>query len=129
MSECPDYYKTIYKNEFHEFYAEYCGREARSLSDGQKHALQSACEYIFRAGVKTPDPCEDHGKALNLINRIYRLGNSGLSTSEEERIVERVIGIVMVCRLQTDLSHARAKEIVKSVMDPIVTAWGKIDHA
>lgn len=108
--ECPEYYKTVHKNEFHQFYSEFCARESRVLSDGQKYALQSACEYIFRAGVKTPDPTQDYGKAHDLINRIYKLNNSGLSLSEEVRIVERVIGIVTVCKMKTILSRSKESQ-------------------
>jgi hypothetical protein len=103
MSQCPEYYKTAYKNEFYQFYADFCGRDARALTQDQAHALQSACEYIFRAGVKTPDPRDDYRKALDLVSRVYKLGNSGLSTGEEEEIVERVIGKVVRCKMQTAL--------------------------
>lgn len=124
---CPEYYKTVWKNEFYQFYALFCGREARQLTPDQAHALQSACEYIFRAGVKTPDPRDDYRKALDLITRVYTLENSGLSTGEEEAIVERVIGIVMRCKMQTALMPAGESLEETAVTDPIITAWGKIN--
>ena len=50
---CPDYYRLVDGREFWEFYRDECAPlVADKLNDGEKHALQSACEHLFRAGLK-----------------------------------------------------------------------------
>jgi hypothetical protein len=52
---CPDYYLLAASDgrEFWEFYRDECTPiVADKLNDGEKHALQSACEHLFRRGLK-----------------------------------------------------------------------------
>lgn len=53
--ETPDWYKLADWDgrAFWEFYRDECAPiVAERLNDGQKHALQSACEHLFRRGFK-----------------------------------------------------------------------------
>lgn len=55
---CPDYYRLAEWDgrEFVDFYREECTPiVAESLNDSEKHALQSACEHLFRRGLKASE--------------------------------------------------------------------------
>ena len=124
MSKCPDYYITSDGREFWEFYRDECNPiedEYCITNRSQSHALESACEYLFRAGVKTVDPCDDIRKAFSLIERINNMetGNANAKTSLNG-CVREIIGCVMLERAKKLISKA-------DYADPIRTAWGTVN--
>ena len=53
---CPDYYLLHDGREFDQFYDDECRPLVQhKLTDGQKHSLQSACEHLFRRGLKSDE--------------------------------------------------------------------------
>lgn len=55
---CPSYYRLAAWDgrEFWEFFRDECSPlVADALNDGEKHALQSACEHLFRRDLKAGD--------------------------------------------------------------------------
>ena len=127
MSKCPDYYITSDGREFWEFFRDECHEiidEYCIMNRSQSHALESACEYLFRAGSKTVDPCDDIRKAFNLIDRIM-----GMETLEDSKkivteCVHGTVGRVVLERAKKIIAKAYANQV-----DPIRTAWGTIEHA
>lgn len=124
MSKCPDYYITSDGREFWEFYRDECHEiidEYCILNRSQSHALESACEYLFRAGIKTVDPCDDIRKAFSLINRIMSMKAIEDSKRIVTGCVREVIGCVAIERAKKITSKADANQV-----DPIRTAWGTV---
>lgn len=121
MSECPSYYRVADGREFWEWYQCECSPLLGSKFDyDQAHALESACEYIFRAGRKTPNPVEDFRKASRLIDRIIKIGGSKIELSET---ISQVIGKVVQAKIAAEIAE---KPKTVDLTDPIVTAWGAI---
>lgn len=125
MSECPSYYRTANGCEFWQFYEEFViPAIADEFNHAQHHALQSACEYLFRSGVKTPNPADDYRKAIRLIDRVFRIsGDRGDDITEIESLVENVIGQVVFAKI---LKEAAEKPETVDLMEPIETLWGRV---
>ena len=126
--QCPEYYRTSDGREFWEFYRDECVPaivEIDLFSPSQLHATEAACEYLFRAGVKTIDPKPDILKAFRLIERAI-----GMTLETKEPLVKKMVadmisetvGRVMIERMRKIVGHFPHA-------DPIVTAWGRIDQA
>jgi hypothetical protein len=124
MSLCPSYYRVPDGREFYQWYAETVTPLVRNDLDHDKaHALASACEYIYRAGRKTPSPVEDFRKASRLIERIMELCDE---TDDEDGITETIslaIGRVVQLKMAAEIAE---KPKTVDLTDPIVTAWGAI---
>jgi hypothetical protein len=125
MSRCPDYYITSDGREFWEFFRDSCHsviEEYYLLNQSQCHAIESACEYLYRAGIKTPDPVDDIRKAFRLIDRAIGMEATKEAKKQAATIINEVVGVVML---------ERAKKIIGNPgmnrLDPIVTAWGAIN--
>lgn len=120
MSKCPDYYITSDGREFWEFFRDECHKiidEYCILNRSQSHALESACEYLFRAGIKTVDPCDDIRKAFSLIDRIMGMETIEDSKKKVAGCVCEVIGRVMLECAKKMIAKADANQV-----DPIRTA-------
>jgi hypothetical protein len=124
MSQCPSYYIVADGLEFYQWYADQCTPIVRNrLTYDQAHALESACEYIFRAGRKTPNPVEDMRKAVSLIERIDRLEDAYADSDDIARTISIVIGKVTQAKMAAEIAE---KPKTVDLTDPIVTAWGAI---
>jgi hypothetical protein len=106
---CPDYYRLADWDgrQFWEFYRDECEPIVRfDLRDGEKHALQSACEHLFRRGFKG-DEGEDVEKYRWWI-RVLMHGfqpDDSVDLGEEYaakkmRSIVRVLALVELRRLQ-----------------------------
>lgn len=75
---CPSYYRVASGAEFWEFYRDMIEPHVRDvLCPASQHALQSACEYVFRNGRKPNElQSENWQKVAALIRRAYSI-NSG----------------------------------------------------
>lgn len=123
MSECPEYYRVSDGREFWEFFRDECHtviEEYCLLNQSQCHAIESACEYLYRAGVKTVDPSDDIHKAFRLIDRAVGMEEDKDSRKQCEAIISEIIGKVMLERARKLISE-------KPQSDPHRTVWGKID--
>jgi hypothetical protein len=106
MSECPSYYRTANGREFWEVYSTFCQfGKTKDLTHDQAHALASACEYLFRAGRKTPDPREDFRKALSLIRRVYLIQNPNMDSGLVEDVVYKVLGWVVWLKMDAEVAE------------------------
>lgn len=123
MSECPSYYRVSDGREFWEWYRDECTPELDLFNHDQAHALESACEYIFRAGRKTPNPIEDFRKASRLIQRVIFIEQSVQGVTEVETTISVVIGKVVQAKIAAEIAE---KPKTVDLTDPIVTAWGAI---
>ena len=124
MSKCPEYYRVSDGREFWEFFRDECHEIISDyciLNNSQSHALEAACEYLFRAGTKTVDPRDDVAKAFRLIDRIMSMESQDDARKMVTGCIREVVGCVLL---------ERAKKIVTNTQlaDPIVTAWGQIDN-
>ena len=125
MSDCPSYYRTADGREFWQWYYD---KVESVISDefnqAQHHALNSACEYIFRAGIKTASPVDDYRKALSLIERVTSISEDrGDEILEIASFIETVIGKVMLAKMRKEVSE-KPKTVGQS--QPIETIWGQI---
>jgi len=123
MSECPSYYVVADGREFWEWYRDECTPELDLFNHDQAHALESACEYIFRAGRKTPNPVDDFRKASRLIQRVVFIEQSVQGVTEVEATISIVIGKVVQAKIAAEIAE---KPKTVDLTDPIVTAWGAI---
>ena len=124
MSKCPEYYRASDGREFWEFFRDDCHEimdEYFILNPSQSHALESACEYLFRAGIKTVDPRTDVAKAFCLFDRIMSMESQDDVKKNVTRCIREVVGCVL-------LERAKKHVIITPLADPIVTAWGRIDN-
>lgn len=122
MSTCPNYYRTSDGREFWEWYRAECTPITKNtLDQDQAHALQSAAEYIFRAGRKTPSPVDDFRKASSLIERVVGLAKDKIDQEMVKVVVSRVVGLVVMEKMAAEIAE---KPKTVDLTDPIVTAWG-----
>jgi hypothetical protein len=106
---CPDYYRLADWDgrQFWEFYRDECEPIVRfDLHDGEKHALQSACEHLFRRGFKA-DKAEDVEKYrwwLGVLLHGFQPDDSVVLAEEHAenkmRSIVRVLALVELRRLQ-----------------------------
>jgi hypothetical protein len=124
VSKCPDYYLTIEGKEFWKWYLDNISPPIEDeLNIAQHHALSSACEYIFRAGVKTKDPQDDYRKAMSLLSRLYEISDGrGDAMHEIITLVETAIGRVMIEKMRK--VTAEKPEIVSRQI--YETIWGQV---
>lgn len=123
MSECPEYYRVsdgrelweFFRDECHPIITDYC-----LLDYSQCHALESACEYLYRAGVKDNNPENDVRKAFRLIDRIMSMEGNEDAKKMATGCIREVVGCVLL---------ERARKIVANVpqADPYKTVWGTVD--
>lgn len=123
MSQCPEYYMLPDGREFWEWYRDECTPELDLFNHDQAHALESACEYIFRAGRKAPNPIDDFRKASRLIQRVIFIEQSVQGVTEVETTISIVIGKVVQAKMAAEIAE---KPKTVDLTDPIVTAWGAI---
>ena len=122
---CPDYYRTADGREFWQWYRDQVIPViADEFNHSQHHALQSACEYLFRAGVKTSSPLDDYRKAFSLIERVISISDDqGDYTAEIASFIETAVGKVMFAKMRKEVEH-QSKAV--SLTDRIETVWGTI---
>lgn len=106
---CPDYYRLADWDgrQFWEFYRDECEPIVRfDLLDGEKHALTSACEHLFRRGFKTTE-AEDLEKYrwwLGVLLHGFQPDDSvdlGEEYAEKKmRSIVKVLALVELRRLQ-----------------------------
>lgn len=121
--KCPEYYRTSGGREFWEFFRDECYPaivETYLFSPSQTHALESACEYLFRAGVKTIDLKADILKAFSLIERAIDMEADAEAKRLVAAMISETVGRVMLERMRKIVGPF-------PLADPIVTAWGRID--
>ena len=125
MSQCPSYYVTSDGREFWQWYnGQVMPVICDEFSHAQHHAMQSACEYLFRAGVKTSNPLDDYRKALSLIERVVSIAeNQGDDTAELATFIETAIGKTMLAKMRKETSD---QPKAASLAETIETVWGSI---
>jgi hypothetical protein len=131
---CPDYYRLNPSDgrEFYEFYHEECAPLVRDkLNDSEKHALQSACEHLFRRGLKD-DETQDITKFrwwLSLCITAFQPDDSGFEFADYcdliEKTVTPVLALVELRRLQKIGEWAEVGPITK--YETTKTAWGPVE--
>lgn len=90
---CPVYYQLAGGREFWQFYLDVVEPNIREfkLHPSAQHALESACEYVFRNGFKGNEYTSDvYRKVYSLIERIYKI-----QAGDELRGVENAISIAL----------------------------------
>lgn len=98
---CPDYYITSDGREFWEFFRDSCHSvidEYCILNQSQCHAIESACEYLYRSGIKTQDPIDDIRKAFSLIDRAIGMEATPEAKKQAVAIINEVVGVVILER-------------------------------
>jgi len=145
VSSEPDYYRLADGRYFWQFYAQECAPlVADKLNDGEKHALQSACEHLFRRGLKE-SAFADMQKARWWLNRCCTgFQSDDYDFDEYVEIIGRKIAPVIAlveCRrmqrigtltLPADLlgvSPVKAKSMPpEPPVIPHQTAWGVVEE-
>lgn len=144
MSDEPDYYRLADGRYFWQFYAQECAPFVScTLNDGEKHALQSACEHLFRRGFKG-STYEDTQKARWWLNRCctgFKGDDDVLHDYAHEiaRKIAPVIALVECRRMQkmgalklpadmlgVSLVNAETEPSEPEVVIPHQTAWGAV---
>lgn len=99
MMGTPDYYLLADWDgrEFWEFYRDECMPLVAGLQDGEKHALASACEHLFRRGLKGDErqDLEKYRWWLNNLLHCYQPDTSNHTAAEYRDILEREITPVL----------------------------------
>ena len=144
MNGCPDYYMLADWDgrEFWQFYRDECSPLVfDKLNDGEKHALQSACEHLFRRGLKgdEQDDLEKFRWWMNLTLDAFQPDDSAENTADYEDRIERavtpVLALVELRRAQKlgewyefwpRLSPAMRKVVSEQVA---ATVWGDVQVA
>jgi hypothetical protein len=125
MNECPNYYRLANGSEFWDYYATECTPHVQSvLCYDQAHALASACEYIFRAGRKTPNPIDDFRKAHSLIMRVESLIGEDDDREAAIELVSKIIGIVVQAKIVAEIAE---KPKTVDLADPYQWAWTGVE--
>jgi hypothetical protein len=125
MSECPSYYRVADGREFWEWYRDTCTPHVISLlCYDQSHALASACEYIFRAGRKTPNPIEDFRKAHSLILRVALLIGEVDDKEAVTEMVSKIIGLVVIAKITAEIAE---KPQTVDLTDPYRDYWTTVE--
>jgi hypothetical protein len=91
--------------EFWEWYRDECTPELDLFNHDQAHALESACEYIFRAGRKTSNPVDDFRKASRLIQRVEDIEESDTAKVEAATAISIVIGKVVQAKIAAEIAE------------------------
>lgn len=105
---CPSYYRVSTGAEFWEFYREIVEPHVcDALCSAAQHALQSACEYVFRNGRKPNEHTgENWNKVANLLHRVHLISST---TRESEKdaanAISTAIGLTVVERAFTEASR------------------------
>jgi hypothetical protein len=131
---CPDYYQLADSDgrEFWEFYRDECTPiVADKLNDGEKHALQSACERLFRRGLKG-DEAEDLQKYRWWLSKLitgFQPDNSEETPSDYKAAVERAIVpvLALVELRRTQKIGVWAEFGPRSSLEHITTVWGPVE--
>jgi hypothetical protein len=105
---CPDYYRLADWDgrELWEFLRDECLPMVGRLEDGEKHALLSACEHLFRRGLKgkEDDDLTKYRWWLNNLLSGYQPDRSDESAAEYrdrlEREIAPVLALVEMRRMQ-----------------------------
>lgn len=105
---CPDYYKLADWDgrELWEMLRDECIPLMHGLEDGEKHALLSACEHLYRRGQKgaEKDDLDKYRWWLNNLLSGYQPDKSDYSAAEYRDILEReitpVLALVELRRMQ-----------------------------
>jgi len=130
----PNYYllHPLDGREFYQFYAEECSPlVADKLNDHEKHALQSACEHLFRRGLKD-DETQDVIKFRWWLSRCLKAFQPDDSDMEHadyvdklERDITPVLALVELRRLQKLGEWAELGP--KTKYETTQTAWGPVE--
>lgn len=131
---CPDYYRLHPSDgrEFYEFYAEECTPlVADKLNDSEKHALQSACEHLFRRGLKD-DETQDITKFrwwLSLCLTAFQPDNSDLNFADYAEMMEKnVTPVLALVELRRQQKLGTWAELgPKTKYETTQTAWGPVE--
>lgn len=129
---CPDYYRLADSDgrEFWEFYRDECTPiVADKLNDGEKHALQSACEHLFRRGLKG-DEADDLTKYRWWLSKCilgFQPDNSEATPSEYKANVERaIVPVLAIVELRRTQKVGTWAEFGPKPVENIRTIWGSI---
>ena len=136
---CPDYYLLADWDgrELWEFFRDECLPLMHRLEDGEKHALLSACEHLYRRGLKG-DEREDLEKYrwwLNNLLHCYQPDKSNHTAAEYRDILEReitpVLALVELRRQQklgvwAELGPA-SKPVAADAEQSMRTIWGSVE--
>jgi len=135
---CPDYYLLADTDgrQFWEFYRDECAPiVADKLNDGEKHALQSACEHLFRRGLKG-DEADDLTKyrwwLYTLLNGFQSDDSSDEFDEHRQKLKAAILPVIALVELRrnqklgtwAELAHADSSKRVE--LDAIRTAWGNV---
>ena len=135
---CPDYYllADIDGRQFWEFYRDECTPiVADKLNDGEKHALQSACEHLFRRGLKG-DEADDLTKYrwwLHTLLNGFQADDSGDEFAEyRDKLKNAIIPVVALVELRRNQKLGTWAELAPADLpkhvdaESIRTAWGNV---
>jgi|688.fasta_scaffold431704_3 hypothetical protein len=124
MNECPAYYRVADGREFWEWYRDECTPDLDLFCHDQAHALESACEYIFRAGRKTANPVDDFRKASSLIQRVVNFEKTEHSKAGTRNVVSLIIGKVVQAKIAAEIAE---KPKTVDLTDPYRAYWTTVE--
>lgn len=133
----PDYYLLHDGREFDQFYHEECEPLVRfDLRDGQKHALQSACEHLFRRGLKSDEESdlEKYRWWLTRCLTAYRDDNEvELHGDHVEHMSRKITPVLALVEFRRNQKLRNWKNLLPSIsnesskLELIPTAWGGVE--
>ena len=130
---CPEYYRLHPADgrEFFQFYHDECTPlVADKLNDSEKHALQSACEHLFRRGLKgsESEDLEKYRWWLNNLLHCYQPDDSRYSAAEYrdklEREITPVLALVELRRQQKLGVWAALGPMTPQDVPALIPDWG-----
>ena len=129
---CPAYYLLPDGREFFQFYHDECTPLVRyRLNTSEQHALQSACEHLFRRGLKD-DETQDVIKFRWWLSRCLTAFQDDESsktpqeyTASVSRLVMPVLALVELRRLQKLGQWAELGP--KTKYETTQTVWGTVE--
>lgn len=104
---CPVYYQLVDGREFWQFYRDVVEPNIREfkLHPSAQHALESACEYVFRNGFKGNEYSRDvYKKVYSLIERIFKI-QAGDELEGAEKAISIALGRTLVARAHTEANR------------------------
>lgn len=135
--KAPSYYILADGREFDQFYDDECRPLVQhKLTDGQKHSLQSACEHLFRRGLKS-DEESDLAKYRWWLSRCltsYRLDRE-VDRHEDhvEKITRFITPVLALVEFRRNQKLRNWKNLLPAIsnesskLELIPTAWGGVE--
>lgn len=134
---CPEYYRLADGLEFDQFYDDECRPLVQNkLADGQKHSLQSACEHLFRRGLKS-DEASDLTKYRWWLSRCltaYRLDREVDKHEDHvEKITRYIVPVLALVEFRRNQKLRNWKNLLSAVsnehskQEQIPTLWGSVE--